>query len=162
MSQVDVNVSGKYIGLKNQINQVSGIIETNVTKIPSLEKSLPILDTLNVIAAEPITLEPLNNAHVALNSSAIAHSSGQLLFIIGDVPKSQLTGNEDKTVEDIVDKVQAVKIGAEQLASNSRAEITEDDVGDEVGHYILAASYSQIISAEIKEMGEEFNGYGDV
>jgi hypothetical protein len=35
-------------------------------------------------------------------------------------------------------------------------------VGEEVGDYVLAGSYSQIISAEIKEIGEELNQYGDL
>ncbi len=44
----------------------------------------------------------------------------------------------------------------------SEQSTTADDVGDEVGDYTLAVTYSQIICAEIKEIGEQLKGDGDV
>ena len=42
-----------------------------------------------------------------------------------------------------------------QLATESKNNSTERDVENEVGDYMMAASHSQIISAEIREIGEE-------
>jgi hypothetical protein len=49
----------------------------------------------------------------------------------------------------------------DQLNKKSKDDITEGDVSNVVCDYLLAGSYSQIMSAEIKEI-EESNGYGDI
>ena len=61
-----------------------------------------------------------------------------------------------------LDQAIAVRDDAKQLNNNSGNSTTPVDLSDEVGDYVTAASYSQIIFAEIKEVGEELKGEGDV
>jgi hypothetical protein len=146
-----VDVATKYDDLKKRISNISGRIETAVSP-PSLAVMQPIVDTLKVISAEPTMPGLVNNAHVAVTSGVIASS---FQYIIGSVSDAKISS-------EIVDEAKSVVEEAEKLRENSEENTTPDDVGDEVADYILAASSSQIISAEIVEIGRELNGHGDV
>jgi hypothetical protein len=104
-----------------------------------------------------------NNAHIAYNSGRIADVSGIILPVLKqELSKPDLSPDNRQKFVGALNKLEGVNDDAKKLEVKSEKSTTADDVSDEVGDYVSAATSSQIICAEIKEIGEELNGGGDV
>lgn len=154
MSETLYDVQDEYSNLKQRIKKME------FPAMPGLAAMTPVTSTLKIIAEEP--KEYSNNAHIAYNADFIANVSRSALTpVLEHLSKEELDPIERQKVEGIRSEVTAMHNDAMKLVQQSEKYITPDDVSDEVGDFITAASYSQIISAEIKEVGEELNGEGD-
>jgi hypothetical protein len=155
MSQADI--PDKYSNLKQRIGSM------NMPALPALGNILPVADTLkSTVAAEP--KEWSNNAHIAYNTDWISDVSGRILVPVLQqaVSRPDLSTVDKQKVQGALDDAIAIRDDAEKLSKNAENSTTPQDLSDEVGDYILAATYSQIMCAEIKEIGEELNRKGDV
>ena len=155
MSQVDL--PDKYNTLKQRIDAME------LPNLPALSAIVPVANTLkSVIAGEP--QEWSNYAHVAYNTGWIKDVSGGTLLPVlrQQAARPDLSPEDKQKVENAVNEVKAMDDDAKELSEECEKSTTPDDVSDEVGNYTTAASYSQIMFAEIKQIVEELNGGRDV
>jgi hypothetical protein len=155
MSEVDI--PDKYSSLKQRID------EMDMPQSPAFSIILPVANKLkSVIAAEPS--EWSNNAHIAYDTGWIAEVSGRVLVpaLQQEASRTDLSPDDKQKAQVALNEAIAVRDDAKNLNDKSENSTTPDDVSDEVEDYVTAASFSQIIFAEIKEIGEELKGEGDV
>jgi hypothetical protein len=152
MSEVDI--PDKYGSLKQRIGAMD---------MPAFATVLPVANTLkSVVAVEPT--EWSNNAHIAYNTGWIADVSGRILVpsLQQEVSRPDLSPADKQKVQVALDEAIAIRDDAEKLNEKSENSTTPEDVIDEVGDYTNAASYSQIMFAEIEQIVQELNGNGDI
>ena len=128
----DADVQNKYNNLKQRIEKME------LPAMPGLEVITPGANALKTIALEPKGRS--NNAHVAYNAEWIKKVSGSnLMPALDRIPR--VSPEERQTVKAISSEVKAMHYDATKLVEQSEKSITPEDVSDEVGDFITAASY---------------------